>query len=320
MRKTIMCGFIALAAAASALPASAQSDPLTAPIAPELAPLWLQPQAPIRVHGSTWLVGTTQMNVVLIDTGRGLILIDAGLPQAAPMIEANLEAARFSIADVKQILSSEPHYDHAGGLAALARDSGAIVVASAAAATVLRAGRSGGDDPQRDSLFAFPPVKRLRTVRDGETIRLGNTAITAHATPGHTPGSMSWTWRSCEGARCATVAFVSSLNSLTDGRYRYSDRSRRGALAAFRRTLRAVRALPCDVLITGHPDHSGGAAKLSRLKAEPAGEAFLDPGACRAMADRYKAALDKRLATERLGAVLPTQVPQPSATPLNSAR
>ena len=282
----------------SATSAPTTPDPLTAPIAPDLAPLWLAPQAPVRVHGPTWLVGTSQMNVVVIDTGAGLVLIDAGLPQAAPLIEANLKLANLSIKDVKLILSSEPHYDHAGGLAALARDSGATVVASPAAAPVLQAGRSGAEDPQLSTLFAYPPVKRIRTVRDGETIRLGRTVITAHATPGHTPGSMSWSWRSCDGGECATMAFVSSLNSLTDGRYRYSDPTRRRALTAFRRTFRVVRALPCDILITGHPDHSGGEAKVARLRADPSSDAFRAPGACRAMADRYEAALDKRLVTE----------------------
>ena len=274
-------------------------DPLIQPIAPDLAPLWLVPQAPVRVHGTTWLVGSTRMNIVLIDSGAGLILIDAGLPQAVPMLERTIVEAGFSIRDVKLILSSEPHYDHAGGLAALARDSGATVLASAPGAAVLRAGHSGAEDPQRATLFAYPPVERVRVVRDGEVVRLGNVRITAHASPGHTPGSMSWSWTSCDaGKDCASMVFAASLNSLTDGHYRYADAAHRAVVRRFRRTFAMVRALPCDILITGHPEHSDGAAKRDRLAANPASDAFRDPGACRTLADRYEAAFDERLAQE----------------------
>ncbi|MDE1917170.1 MAG: MBL fold metallo-hydrolase [Sphingomonadales bacterium] len=140
------------------------------------------------MHDVTWLVGFTHMNVVLIASDAGLILIDAGLPQAAPLVERSLTAAGFRIQDVKYILSSEPHYDHAGGLAALARDSGITVLASRAGARVLRAGHSGAEDPQRVELLAYLAVRRVGIVRECQVIRLGDVAITAHATPGHTPG------------------------------------------------------------------------------------------------------------------------------------
>lgn len=291
----LLAGILSLGAVGATTPGT---DPLTRPIAPELAPRWLEPQAPVRIHGGTWLVGSVHMNVVLIDTGAGLVLIDAGLPQAASLTEGNLRAAGFDIADVKLILSSEPHYDHAGGIAALARDSGATVVATRAGAKGLRAGRSGDDDPQQTTLFAFPAVPRVMVVHDGEKLRLGAVTIVAHSTPGHTPGSASWSWTSCEGTDCAQMVFAASLNSLTDGRYRWSDPAHAGAVRAFRRSFTAVRSLPCDVLITGHPEHSDGEAKLARLLAHPREDAFRVQGACRTLADRYERALDERLAAE----------------------
>lgn len=271
-------------------------DLLTRPIAPEYALRWLEPQAPVRIHGNSWLVGTAHMNVVLIDTGAGLILIDAGLPQAALVIENNIRAAGFRIEDVELILSSEPHYDHAGGIAALARDSGATVVASRAAAAVLKAGRSGREDPQRTTLFAYPPVPAVRVVGDGQTLRLGKTAITAHATPGHTPGSMSWSWTSCRATDCANIVFATSLNSLTDGRYRFSDPQHRAVIPAFRRSFATIRALPCDILITGHPEHSDGEAKVARARTNP--DSFRTEGACHKLADRYEQAFQARLKEE----------------------
>lgn len=280
---------------------SPSADALTRPIAVNLAPRWLVPAGPINIFGSTWLVGFTHLNVVMIVTEDGLILIDAGLPQAAPLVEASLKLAGFSIRDVKYILSSEPHYDHAGGIAALARASGAKVMASAAAAPVLRAGRSGAEDPQRSSLFTYPSVSRVTVVRDGQRIRLGNVVVTAHATPGHTPGSMSWSWSSCAGSAegdvhsCANIVFAASLNSLTDGTYRYSEHP--AVVHKFRQSFATVRMLPCDILITGHPEHSGGEEKLAKLRGDPDG--YRAPGACEALANRFDASLTQRLSEEK---------------------
>jgi metallo-beta-lactamase class B len=273
-------------------------DPLTAPIAVDLAPLWLKPQPPTRIHGQTYLVGFGGMNVALIRTQAGLILIDGSLPQAAPLIEDDISRLGLRIEDIRLILSSEPHYDHAGGLAALSRDSGAPVLTSSAGARVLRRGRSGMEDPQAPVLLAYPPVTHLKIIHDGQRIVLGETAVTAHLTPGHTPGSVSWTWRSCEPGDCVDIAFVTSLNSRTEGGWRFSDPIHRDALKAFRATFTKVRALPCDILLTGHPEHSDGEAKMKALLADPKSRAFRVPHACRNLADRYERALDERVAQE----------------------
>ena len=289
------------AALAAVTPAQDADDPLLRPIAPESAKRWLGPQEPARLFGNTYLVGFEGLNVGLIDTGAGLILIDGSVPQGVRAVEANIRKLGFRIEDVKYILSTEPHYDHAGGIAALARDSGATVVAGAAAAAVLR----GGTDPsdaQTVWLPPFPAVQRLRTVRDGATIRLGSVTVTARATPGHTRGSTSWTWRSCEARRCRTMVFAASLNPVAPDSYRFSDPGHAWLVASFRRSFAAMRRLPCDMLITSHPSQPGDGEKLRRLAERREPNPFADPGACRAYADKAAAALDKRLADERAGA------------------
>lgn len=275
------------------------ADPLTAPIAADYAQRWLGEETPVRLFGNSWLVGFSGLNVGLIQTSAGLVLIDAAAPQSVPMLEAHVRSLGLKITDIKYILSTEPHYDHAGGLAALSRDSGATVVASAAGAEVLRAGKSGPDDPQAAHLASFPPVTRLRVIGDGQTLRLGDTVITAHATPGHTAGSMSWTWRSCEGARCLNMVFGSSLNPVAADGYRFSDPAAAATVASFRRTFGVMRGLPCDVLVSAHPDQSGGDAKLARYRRQHSPNPFVDAGACRAYADKFSGLLDKRLADER---------------------
>lgn len=273
-------------------------DPLTRPIAPEFAARWLGAQEPLRIHGNTYLVGFEGLSVALIDTGDGLILIDGAVPQAVGAIEANIRKLGFRVEDIRYILSTEPHYDHAGGIAALARDSGATVIASAAAADVLRSGRADDDDPQHDHLPAMPAISNVRVLGDGERLRHGNTIVTARATPGHTAGSMSWTWRSCEDGTCHDVVFASSLSPVSADGYRFSNPAHAATVAAFRRTFALVRAMPCDVLISAHPDQSGGDARLRRFRAGERPSPLVDPSACRAYADRAEQRLDARLAEE----------------------
>ncbi len=296
--RRILTGRLGAALLATGAQAQDAQDPLLKPIAEAFAARWLGEEAPVRLFGDSWLVGFAGLSVVLIRTDAGLILIDGAVPQGVRRVQAHIRAAGFDPKNIKFILSTEPHYDHAGGLAAQARDSGATVVASPQAVDVLRRGRSGPDDPQAAQLGAFPPPARLRAIRDGETLRLGGTVITARATPGHTAGSMSWTWRSCEGARCADIVFASSLNPVSVAGYRFSAPANAGVVAGFRRSFATFRRLKCDVLVSAHPDPSGGDAKLARYRRAATPNPFVDPGACAAYAAKFEALLDKRLADE----------------------
>ncbi len=274
---------------ASAVSGSSQSadDPLTRPMEVERARTWLAPLPPEKVFGNTYLVGFGGLSVALIDTGAGLVLIDGALPQAAPAILENVRSLGFDPADIKFILSTEPHYDHSGGLAALARDTGATVIASARGAEGLRAGALAQDDPQLAYGGAWPRVTRIRVVADGEVIELGHTRITAHATPGHTMGSMSWSWQACEAEDCKAIVFASSINPVSAEGYRYTAPSSAPILEGFRATYRLLDGLPCDILISPHPDNAGPGRYSDR------------PGACRTYVERSRGLLSNRLATER---------------------
>ena len=268
-------------------------DPLTQPIESPHAAEWLAPAEPEKIFGSSYLVGFAGMSVALIDTGDGLVLVDGALPQAAPAILANVRKLGFDPKDIKFILSTEPHFDHAGGLAALARDTGATVVASARGAEGLRMGRHAADDPQLGYGGSWPAVDRVRVMKDGEVLTLGRTAITAVATPGHTMGSMSWRWSACAeengGAACKTIVFASSLNPVSAEGYRFSSKAGAPFVAGFEESYRKMDAMPCDILISAHPDNAGP-GRYSDM-----------PGACRAYAGRSRERLAKRLAEERAG-------------------
>lgn len=262
-------------------------DPLTQPIETSRSAQWLAPVEPKKIFGNSYLVGFGGLSVALIDTGDGLVLVDGALPQAAPAILANVRRLGFDPTDIKYILSTEPHFDHAGGLAALARDTGATVVASARGAEGLRMGKHADDDPQLGYGGSWPAVAKVRTMTDGEMLRLGNTAITAVATPGHTMGSMSWTWQACDGGSCKAVVFAASLNPVSADGYRFTSDAGKPFVAGFEESYRKMDAIACDILIAAHPDNAGD------------GRYSESPGACRAYADRSRKALAKRLDAER---------------------
>ena len=86
---------------------------------------------PFHVIDNIYYVGMGDTSAWLIFTLQGFILIDGGLPESAPQIEANIKTLGFNIKDVKIILNSHAHFDHDGGLAKLKRDTGARMIASA---------------------------------------------------------------------------------------------------------------------------------------------------------------------------------------------
>ena len=223
---------------------------------------WNQYREPTRVFGNTYSVGVAGISAAMIASDEGLILLDGGLPQTAPIIDRNLTRLGFRTADIRLILNSHAHYDHAGGIAALQRASGATVVSSADGARALEQGVPAAADPQFGfgrQANQFPPVKSVRVVKDGEVVRLGSISVTAYLTPGHTPGSTTWSWQSCDGPKCQQIVYADSLNAVSAPEFRFSGGDGRpGIVPEFRRSIEKVAALPCDILITVHPSFAEG--------------------------------------------------------------
>jgi len=260
-------------------------------------PNWDEPTAPRRIYGNTWYVGTCAISAILITSDAGHILIDGVTDAAAPNIEANIRALGFDPGQVRYVLNSHEHIDHAGGIARLVRDTGARAVAREPAATALERGKADRSDPQFLSVPGFAPVPNVQRIGDGETLELGALKLTAHATPGHTAGATSWTWRSCdEAGQCRDIAYADSLTPFSDKVYRFSDEAAHpGALAAFRRSIETVAALPCEILLTPHP---GASDLFERMGPNPT-RPLVDAGACRAYAAAGAAKLDARLREEQ---------------------
>jgi metallo-beta-lactamase class B len=168
--------------------------------------------------------------------------------------------------------------------------SGATLVASAPAAKVFASGAASADDPQAGMHKPFPAANVGRLIRDGEEVRLGNLMLTAMATPGHTPGALSWRWVSCDGGVCRTIVYADSLTPVSRDDYRFSEHP--AYLAAYRASIAKVAASPCEILVTPHPSASQMRERLAL------GKPLLDAEACRAYAAGLSRQLDERLAKE----------------------
>lgn len=255
---------------------------------------WNRPQQPFQVFGNTYWVGTYSLGSVLVTSESGHVLIDGALPESVNQIRDHIRQIGFKIEDIKLILNTHVHYDHAGGIAELQRLSGARVAASAASAPVLKTGMPEPDDPQFGLLAEFEPVRSVQVVRDGETISVGALRLTAHVTPGHTAGGTSWSWRSCEGARCLNVVYADSLSPVSNDTFRYTSSP---LLKAFEKSYATLEGLPCDILLT---PHTGFSPILENLAARDAGkaDAFIDARACKTYVAAMRANLVRRVDSE----------------------
>jgi len=259
---------------------------------------WNESQQPFRIYGNTYYVGVHGLSSILITSPQGHVLIDGDIAESAPKIAASVRALGFRIEDVKLILNSHVHHDHAGGIAELQRLSGAQVAASKHTALVLESGHSGPDDPQYGILPDIPRVADVKVIWDGETLHVGSLSVTAHFTPGHTRGGTTWTWQSCEQKRCLNMVYADSLSAVSADNFRFTDsRAYPNVREDFARSFATLSALPCDILLTPHPGQSDMWERLEKRNHADA-NAFVDTTACKHYADEAREGLNKRLAQE----------------------
>ena len=248
-----------------------------------------QPVEPFRIAGNLYFVGTNDVSSFLLTGPAGHVLLDGGYPGTASMIVASMARLGFDIRDVKVLLNSDPHTDHAGGLAALKEASGAELWASEPSAYSLA---SGGDDPDillpvrfllRARIIGYPRVRVDRRFQDGDTISVGPIRVTAHVTGGHTRGCTSYSFQVQDGSDTLDVVSACSLGILGVSKYpeQHDD---------LVRSLRVLRGLPADVWVTSHGRLWGRYRKFAaRDTAESPVAPFVDPAGYRAYLDTAEA-------------------------------
>jgi metallo-beta-lactamase class B len=255
---------------------------------------WNTPVKPFRIIGNIYYVGASDLTSFLITSPRGHILLDGGLPQTAPQIERNVAALGFNMKDVKLLLNSHAHFDHAGGLAELKRISGARMIASRQDAPALMDGDK--DDFAWPGTVSFPSVHVDRIVADGESLTLGEIAMTAHLTPGHTKGCTTWTMPVSDGGKTYAAVFVCSTS--VPGYQLIGNRKYPNIVANYEQTFRALRSLPCDVFLASHGAFFDLSAKHRALERGVKPNPFIDPDGYRSFIDGTEHEFRRRLSEQ----------------------
>jgi len=263
-------------------------------------PDWTTNRAPFHVVDNVYYVGSKDLASYLIVTPQGDILINSNLASSVPQIRKNIETLGFKFSDVKILLISHAHFDHAAGSALLKRLTGAKYEVMDADVPVVESG--GRNDFQygnsKGSLYEATKVDRV--LHDGDEVRLGGTVLVAHLTPGHTKGCTTWTMRVKDGAKSYDVVIIGSPNVNTG--YKLVGNPKYQQMAAdFASTFRTLKSLPCDIFLGAHGVYFDLNAKLALPKS--ATNPFLDPdGYKRYVAERqqtFEAELAKQTAKRR---------------------
>lgn len=228
---------------------SAQAQSL-ADLMRDMRQRWVTPTEPFRIIDNIYYVGTAGLSSFLVTSQDGHLLLDTGLPDSAPLIKANIAKLGFKLGDIKYLLNSHAHFDHAGALAELKRDTGAQMVASAADTPLLEGGYYPG---QKDnSALKFPPVKVDRIIGQGDKVTVGKVTMTANMTPGHSPGCTTWTTVAREKKWNHTVVFFCSA-SVAANRL-VGNLTHPGIVDDYRKTFSAARGIIADVFLAPHPE------------------------------------------------------------------
>ena len=253
------------------------------------------PVTPFRIAGDLYYVGASDVASYLVVTPKGMILLDGGYAETAPMIEKSIATLGFKLADLKILLNGHAHPDHAGGLAALQQDSGAALYAMDKEVQPLE--HNGQGTFYRGDRKLFDSIRVDRVLHDGDVVSLGGVDLTAHLTAGHTPGCTTWSMHLVEGGKPYDVVVLCQV-SLPGNPTLINDPNYADIPADFTRTFNLLKSLPCDVFLSEHGSVFDLQGKIKRMQAGASGP-FVDPEGYKRYVAQAEHDFEKELAIEQ---------------------
>jgi metallo-beta-lactamase class B len=239
------------------------------------SPDWTNPFPPHRIIGNLYYVGSQGLASYLITTPQGHILINSSLETSVPLIRESIEKLGFKFSDVKILLISHAHWDHCAGSAAVKELTGAKYMVMDADVPEIEAGGKGNFQYGESPASRYQPTKVDRVLHDGDEVKLGDTVLTAHLTPGHTKGTTTWTMKAREADKTYNVVIIGSPN--VNAGYKLVNNPLYPQIASdYEKMFRVLKSLPCDVFLGAHGNYYGLEAKYARMK-EGAANPFIDP-------------------------------------------
>lgn len=219
-----------------------------------------RPFPPHKAIGNIYYIGMADYGSWLITSDEGHILIDPTFEHTVPLIRKNVEELGFNFTDIKVILQTHAHGDHAGGAALVKKLTAAKLFVMDGDAETMTKGIEG-----------IPAVKVDRVLHDKDEIRVGPLKIVAYDTPGHTPGNTTYAWQSEADGKTYNVVLIGSLTTMAT-QLRDDD----SLVDMYRHQFKLMRELPCDVFLAPHGKMFGLSAKYARVQAEDP-NAYIDP-------------------------------------------
>ena len=256
--------------------------------------IWSQPAKPFRITDNIYHVGTKGLASYLLVSDRQAILLDGTLAENAGPIEDNIKALGFKLEDVKIILNSHAHYDHAAGIAQLKHDTGATFMAMEQDVPALESGTPEGDTDY--GVVRFPAVKVDKALHDGDVVALGDLRMAATLTPGHTKGCTTWSLTDTDAGAKRQLIFPCSIsvagNALV-GNKGYPD-----IVKDFRTSFERLGAMKADIVLPSHPQVTGLFKQKAR-RDNGDNNAFVEPGLLHKIVEQSRLAFEKELKIEQ---------------------
>jgi metallo-beta-lactamase class B len=258
---------------------------------------WFEAAEPLHIAGPIYYVGTRDLGSYLITTSAGHILLDGAMPGSERLIEDSIRKLGFKTSDIRLLLITHAHMDHVGTLAHFKKLTNAPLAVMSPDDELLKSGGTKDYLYANVEPFHFPAVTADRTLRDGETITLGDVQMTAHHTPGHTRGCTTWTTTVNEGGRAYRVVFTGSV-SVNPGTRLVKDPSYPGIAADYQRAFKVLDSLQPEIFLSAHASFFDLDAKRGRVATEGV-RAFVDPQGYQRANDAKRLTFEKQLTEER---------------------
>jgi metallo-beta-lactamase class B len=255
---------------------------------------WDEPFPPHKIADGLYYVGSKGLSTYLITTPEGHILINSSFERTLPIIRGNVEKLGFKFSDVKILLASHAHNDHLEGHAQIKELTGAQVYVMQGDDQVVSSGGAG----QYLYKDRWKPCKVDRVLKDGDTVNLGGTVLTAHLTPGHTRGNTTWTMTATDKGKKYNVVIIGSPN-VNSGYQLVGNQAYPQIASDFARTFEVLKSLPCDIYLGAHGEYYGMQEKYAKLQGKPSQNPFVDPQGYRAYITEREQAYRKTLSDQQ---------------------
>lgn len=271
------------------------------PASAQNPPDWTEPFPPFRIAGNLYYVGSKGLASYLVTTPKGHILINSDLEASVPLLKDSIAKLGFKIADVKVLLISHAHWDHAAGSAAIKKLSGARYMVMEGDVPVVESGGKADFQYSSKAEWLYPPTKVDRVLRDGDEVKLGGTTLVARLTAGHTRGCTTWTMKVKEDGKTYDAVIIGSPN-VNPGYKLVGNEAYPKIAEDYERGFRVLGALRCDVFLGAHGAYYALEDKHARVK-PGAPNPFIDPEGCKQFVEQkereFRNELDKQTAAAR---------------------